>query len=102
MLTHPTIFRGAVHDVVRVGTSGRAVDPEKMQGPGQVTKTQRIPTEYKINPGFTNVILLLAKLKSGLLAHVTASVEPQRLLSDRCSETTSIYHEWSYGVLTVW
>lgn len=67
-LTHPAGFR---HNVVRVGTSGRAVDPERG------TKIQGIQKEYKINPGFTNAFLSLAKLKPGLLAHVTASVEPQ-------------------------
>lgn len=39
-ITHPAIFRRAVHSVVGVGTFGRAVDPEKWQeSKDQVTTT---------------------------------------------------------------
>lgn len=39
-ITHPAIFRSAVHSVVGVGTFRRAVDPEKWQeSKDQVTKT---------------------------------------------------------------
>lgn len=90
-ITHPAIFHSAVHSVVGVGTFRRTVDPEKCRK--AKTRLQKRPTaERKVEYiSFTDVILSVAELKLGLVSHVTASVEPQRVVSDHQSEKVSVY-----------
>lgn len=52
------------------------------------TRLQKRPTaERKVEyTSLTDVILSVAELKLGLVSHVMASVEPQKVVSDRQSE----------------